>query len=40
VSRSAVEHGLASRLVRNALTDVSTESAAILKCGIIEVHDD
>lgn len=36
-SGSAVEHGIASKSV---FVDVNTESAAILKCTSIEVHDE
>ena len=40
MSGSALDHGLASRLIRNVFVDGNTGSAAILKCSSIEVHDE
>ena len=40
VRGSALEHGLASRLIRNGFVDVNTGSAAIVKYSNIEIHDE
>jgi hypothetical protein len=40
MSGSALDHGLASKLIRNVFVDGNTGSAAILKCSGIKVHDE
>jgi hypothetical protein len=40
MSGSALDHELASKLIRNVFVDGNTGSAAILKCSNFEVHDE